>query len=183
MDGERGRRLRLAHHVLRHAGVGAHVGRGQTADLQRVVLADLVPKGPCRRLKSFAGRRLTSLRDEGLRGRAYLPLGRSPSSFLQRTVGTGSPRASHLNSTLWSTSTTWLTGRCTKLGRSASVQGTKTSANVCCLFIEDLNSTHEEQHHDLGVSLHLTERNLYPLSRDNCESKILNNCNLGWLIN
>lgn len=31
---------------------------------------------------------------------SYLPLGRSPSSFLQRTVGTGSPRASHLNSTL-----------------------------------------------------------------------------------
>ncbi|TNN72997.1 hypothetical protein EYF80_016787 [Liparis tanakae] len=43
----------------------------------------------------------------------------SPSSFLQRTVGTGSPRASHLNSTLWSTSITWLPGRRTKLGRSA----------------------------------------------------------------
>lgn len=45
VDGERGRRLRLAHHVLRHARVGAHVGRGETADLQGVVLADLVPGG------------------------------------------------------------------------------------------------------------------------------------------
>lgn len=42
VDSERGRRLRLAHHVLRHAGVGAHVGRGQATDLQGVVLADLV---------------------------------------------------------------------------------------------------------------------------------------------
>lgn len=53
---------------------------------------------------------------------SYLPLGRSPSSFLQRTVGTGSPRASHLNSTLWSTNTTWLPGRRTKLGRSVSMK-------------------------------------------------------------
>lgn len=44
VDGERGRRLRLAHHVLRHARVGAHIGRGQTADLQGVVLADLVSR-------------------------------------------------------------------------------------------------------------------------------------------
>lgn len=43
MDGERGRRLRLADHVLRHAGVGADVGRDETADLQGVVFADLVP--------------------------------------------------------------------------------------------------------------------------------------------
>lgn len=53
---------------------------------------------------------------------SYLPLGRSPSSFLQRTVGTGSPRASHLNSTLWSTNTTWLPGRRTKLGRSVQMK-------------------------------------------------------------
>lgn len=53
---------------------------------------------------------------------SYLPLGRSPSSFLQRTVGTGSPRASHLNSTLWSTNTTWLLGRRTKLGRSLGIK-------------------------------------------------------------
>lgn len=45
VNGERGRRLRLAHHVLRHARVRAHVGRGQTADLQGVVLADLVSGG------------------------------------------------------------------------------------------------------------------------------------------
>lgn len=60
---------------------------------------------------------------------SYLPLGRSPSSFLQRTVGTGSPRASHLNSTLWSTNTTRLSGRCTKLGRSTSIK-----TNKCILF-------------------------------------------------
>ena len=57
--------------------------------------------------------------ESGPVGESYLPLGRSPSSFLQRTVGTGSPRASHLNSTAWSTNTTWLPGRRTKLGRSA----------------------------------------------------------------
>lgn len=60
VDGERGRRLRLAHHVLRHARVGAHIGRGQTADLQGVVLADLVPrsKQALGRLKTDnAGRR------------------------------------------------------------------------------------------------------------------------------
>lgn len=62
-------------------------------------------------------------------GESYLPLGRSPSSFLQRTVGTGSPRASHLNSTLWSTNTTRLSGRCTKLGRSTSIK-----TNRCILF-------------------------------------------------
>lgn len=61
-------------------------------------------------------------------GESYLPLGRSPSSFLQRTVGTGSPRASHLNSTLWSTNTTRLSGRCTKLGRSTSIKTNK------CIF-------------------------------------------------
>lgn len=58
------------------------------------------------------------MEDRGPGVEAYLPLGRSPSSFLQRTVGTGSPRASHLNSALWSTNTTWLLGRRTKLGRS-----------------------------------------------------------------
>lgn len=42
VDGERGRRLRLAHHVLRHAGVGADVGRDETTYLQGVVFADLV---------------------------------------------------------------------------------------------------------------------------------------------
>lgn len=44
VDGERRRRFRLAHHVLRHAGVGALIGRGQAADLQGVVLADLVSR-------------------------------------------------------------------------------------------------------------------------------------------
>lgn len=65
--------------------------------------------------------------ERGLVGESYLPLGRSPSSFLQRTVGTGSPRASHLNSTAWSTNTTWLPGRRTKLGRSA---GKKTARQI-----------------------------------------------------
>lgn len=44
------------------------------------------------------GKVLSDEREPG--DESYLPLGRSPSSFLQRTVGTGSPRASHLNSTL-----------------------------------------------------------------------------------
>ena len=42
MDGERGRRLRLADHVLRHAGVGADVGRDETTYLQGVVFTDLI---------------------------------------------------------------------------------------------------------------------------------------------
>lgn len=42
VDGERGRCLRLAHHVLCHAGVGAYISWGQTTDLQGVVLTDLV---------------------------------------------------------------------------------------------------------------------------------------------
>ena len=42
VDGEAGRRLRLAHHVLRHAGIGAYVGGGQPSDLQGVVLTNLV---------------------------------------------------------------------------------------------------------------------------------------------
>lgn len=44
VDGERGRRLCLADHVLRHAGVGADVSRGETADLQGVVLANLISR-------------------------------------------------------------------------------------------------------------------------------------------
>lgn len=48
----------------------------------------------------------------------YLPLGRSESSFLQRTVGTGSPWTTQWNSTLSSASTTALLGRFTKVGRS-----------------------------------------------------------------
>lgn len=42
VDGERGRRLRLAHHVLGHAGVGADISWGQTTDLQGVVLTNLI---------------------------------------------------------------------------------------------------------------------------------------------
>lgn len=42
VDGERGRRFRLAHHVLRHAGVGADVGRDESTDLQGVIFTDLV---------------------------------------------------------------------------------------------------------------------------------------------
>ena len=42
VDGERGRRLRLADHVLRHAGVGADVGRDETTYLQGVVFTDLI---------------------------------------------------------------------------------------------------------------------------------------------
>lgn len=42
MDGEGGRRLRPAHHVLCHAGVRTHVCRAQTTDLQGVVLTDLI---------------------------------------------------------------------------------------------------------------------------------------------
>lgn len=42
VHGECGRRLRLADHVLRHAGVGANVGRNETTDLQGVVFTDLV---------------------------------------------------------------------------------------------------------------------------------------------
>lgn len=63
VDGERGRRLRLAHHVLRHARVRAHVGRGQTADLQGVVLADLVPGGGAGGLETLARPRVTSQED------------------------------------------------------------------------------------------------------------------------
>lgn len=48
----------------------------------------------------------------------YLPLGRSESSFLQRTVGTGSPWTTQWNLTLSSASTTTLLGRFTKVGRS-----------------------------------------------------------------
>lgn len=50
----------------------------------------------------------------------YLPLGRSESSLLQRTVGTGSPWTAQWNSTLSSASTTLLLGRLTKVGRSGS---------------------------------------------------------------
>lgn len=50
----------------------------------------------------------------------YLPLGRSESSFLQRTVGTGSPWTTQWNSTLSSANTTTLLGRFTKVGRSGS---------------------------------------------------------------
>lgn len=146
VDGERGRRLRLAHHVLCHAGVGADISRGQATDLQGVVLANLIPglkqvfvyretqthsmqhasadtdkSEPWIRQRpgegEGGGEVLCDERGPG--DESYLALGRSPSSFLQRTVGTGSPRASHLNSTLWSTNTTWLPGRRTKLGRSA----------------------------------------------------------------
>lgn len=76
--------------------------------------------------------RLVLYDERGLIHESYLPLGRSPSSFLQRTVGTGSPRASHLNSTLWSTNTTWLPGRCTKLGRSTAQEkkGRDTSIKI-----------------------------------------------------
>lgn len=42
VDGEGGRRLGLAHHVLRHTSVGANVSRGETADLQGVVVTDLI---------------------------------------------------------------------------------------------------------------------------------------------
>lgn len=42
VDGERGRRFRLAHHVLGHAGVGADVGGDETADLQGVIFTELV---------------------------------------------------------------------------------------------------------------------------------------------
>lgn len=133
MDGERSRCLRLAHHVLCHTRVRAHISRDQTADLQGVVLPDLIPGS-----KQFLVYRMLSKTqkqwqtktkagvDQAVRGsvrphESYLPFGRSPSSFFQRTVGTGSPRASHLNSTLWSTNTTWLLGRRTKLGRSAEM--------------------------------------------------------------
>lgn len=43
VDGEGGHCLRLPHHVLCHAGVGAYVSWGQTTDLQGVVLANLIP--------------------------------------------------------------------------------------------------------------------------------------------
>lgn len=52
----------------------------------------------------------------------YLPLGRSESSFLQRTVGTGSPWTAQWNSTLSSVSTTTLLGRFRKVGRSGGQQ-------------------------------------------------------------
>lgn len=42
VDGERGRCLRLAHHVFRHAAVGAYISRDQTTDLQGVVLTYLI---------------------------------------------------------------------------------------------------------------------------------------------
>lgn len=42
VDGECGRRLRLADHVLRHTGIGANVCRDKTTYLQGVVFADLV---------------------------------------------------------------------------------------------------------------------------------------------
>lgn len=42
VDGERGRCLRLADHVLSHAGVGAHISRGQATNLQGVVLTNLI---------------------------------------------------------------------------------------------------------------------------------------------
>lgn len=155
MDGEHGRCLRFAHHVLCHAGVGAYISWGQTTDLQGVVLTNLISwlkqvfmyqmlsntkktflytdqlnatcvswqhrqKRAVDQTKAERGWGRKVLCDErGPDDESYLPLGRSPSSFLQRTVGTGSPRASHLNSTLWSTNTTWLPGRRTKLGRSA----------------------------------------------------------------
>lgn len=45
VDGEGSRSLRLAHHVLCDAGVGAHVGHADTPHLQGVVLADLIPAG------------------------------------------------------------------------------------------------------------------------------------------
>lgn len=48
----------------------------------------------------------------------HLPRGISTSSFLQRSVGGGSPWTWHLNSTLSSTKTTWFTGRCTNTGLS-----------------------------------------------------------------
>lgn len=53
-----------------------------------------------------------------LNSHSYLDLGSSPSSFLHRTVGTGSPRASHLNSALSSTVTAKLLGLFTKDGLS-----------------------------------------------------------------
>lgn len=123
VDGERGRRFRLAHHVLRHAGVGADVGRDESTDLQGVIFTDLVSGEQEVARIAESSKDMDKREEGGLNqgaggGEAYLPLGRSPSSFLQRTVGTGSPRASHLNSTLWSTNTTWLLGRRTKLGRS-----------------------------------------------------------------
>lgn len=55
----------------------------------------------------------------------YLPLGRSESSLLQRTVGTGSPWTTQLNSTLSSASTTTLLGRFTKVGRSIGQHSSK----------------------------------------------------------
>lgn len=116
VDGERGRCLRLADHVLRHAGVGTNVGRDEPAYLQGVVFTDLVSgqregDKPQTNIQEYQSQPMmwTQSRKGIQRApsqEAYLPLGRSPSSFLQRTVGTGSPRASHLNSTLWSTNTT-----------------------------------------------------------------------------
>lgn len=53
-----------------------------------------------------------------LNSHSYLDLGSSPSSFLHRTVGTGSPLASHLNSALSSTVTAKLLGLFTKDGLS-----------------------------------------------------------------
>lgn len=41
---------------------------------------------------------------------AYLPLGNSPSSLRQRTVGVGSPCTSQKKSTMSSAKTTWFTG-------------------------------------------------------------------------
>lgn len=145
MDSERGWCLRLAHHILCHTRVGAHISRDQTTDLQGVVLANFIPRlkqvliyhmlsKTQKQLQTKTKARVDQTKtgsvwlrqvlwdERGPVDESDLPFGRSPSSFLQRTVGTGSPRASHLNSTLWSTNTTWLLGRRTKLGRSAEMK-------------------------------------------------------------
>lgn len=64
----------------------------------------------------------------------YLPLGRSKSSFLQRTVGTGSPWTTQWNFTLSSANTTTLLGRFTKVGRSGNQDHSKYNSQYICNY-------------------------------------------------
>lgn len=120
VDGEGGAGLRLPHHVLRLTGVSTGVSWSQSLQFERVVLPNLMPEMTTIHIQTHMQEVLTPKNRKHISFYpSYLPLGRSPSSFLQRMVGTGSPWASHLNSTLWSTRTDWLLGFRKKLGLSA----------------------------------------------------------------
>lgn len=79
---------------------------------------------------------LRNFSSDSVSGDTYLPRGTSTSSFLQRTLGCGSPCTWQRNSTVSSSNTTWLIGLRRKVGRSVGrpwrTQTEKTKITSLC---------------------------------------------------